>query len=206
MNRSAEWRMLMLALALIAGSTARAQNNADVDLLKPDGPVTLTADSAEWVQGGAMEYEGNVSLQSGALTLRGDRMTVTQSADGQFEAQITGAPAHLKHLGVADSPKSITAQPVDAEAKRMDYSSREGIIRLRDSARLLRNGDEVAGGLIEYVVAERRIKAAGGQNGQVRIVIQPPPKNGGKTPAPAAAPATTQPAPTPAAATVEPTR
>ncbi len=190
MNRSAEWRVVMLALALIASSPARAQDNADVELLRPDGPVTLTADRAEWVQGGAMEYEGNVSLQSGALTLRGDRMTVTQSSDGQFEAQITGAPAHLKHLGAPDSQKSIAAQPVDAEARRMDYSSREGIIRLRDSARLLRSGDEVAGGLIEYVVAERRIKAAGGQNGQVRIVIQPPPKNGAKTPvAPQSAPA-----------------
>ncbi|HEY1077839.1 MAG TPA: lipopolysaccharide transport periplasmic protein LptA [Fontimonas sp.] len=175
-----------LALLLLAGA-AQAQDPSDADLLKPDGPVTLTADRAEWVQGGAMEYEGNVSLQSGSLTLRGDRMTVTQSADGQFEARINGSPAHLKHAGIADAQKSAASQPVDAEAKQMDYSSREGIIRLREDAHLNRNGDEVAGGLIEYIVAERRIKAAGGQNGQVRIVIQPPKKTA--APAPTAEPA-----------------
>lgn len=186
MNRRAELRIAVLGLALLAG-LAQAQDKQDAELLRPTGPVTLTADRAEWVQGGAMEYEGNVTLQSGTLTLRGSRMTVSQSADGEFDAQITGAPARLKHLGAADAPKSAAAQPVDAEARRMDYSSREGIIRLRDGARLLRSGDEVAGELIEYVVAERRIKAAGGQNGQVRIVIQPPQKNGARpTPAPTA--------------------
>lgn len=189
MNRRVE-RFIALAIVLLA-APAQAQDSADGDLLRPTGPVTLTADRAEWVQGGAMEYEGKVTLQSGTLTLSGDRMTVSQSADGQFEAQITGSPAHLKHGGVAGAQKSITAQPVDAEAKRMDYSSREGIIRLRDDAKLLRSGDEVAGGLIEYIVAERRIKAAGGQNGQVRIVIQPPQKNSGATPAASATPAPT---------------
>lgn len=185
-----------LALLLLAVGAVRAQDNSDADLLLPEGPVTLTADRAEWVQGGAMEYEGNVSLQSGSLTLRGNRMTVTQSADGQFEAKISGTPAHLKHAGVANAQKSLASQPVDAEAKQMDYSSRDGIIRLRDDAHLVRNGDEVAGGLIEYVVAERRIKAAGGQNGQVRIVIQPPKKPGAAGAKPTAAPAATaEPAP-----------
>lgn len=190
MSLRAELRIAALSLSLLAGS-AGAQDSADADLLRPSGPVTLTADRAEWVQGGAMEYEGNVSMQSGTLSLRGDRMTVTQSSDGQFEVQIFGAPAHLKHLGVADATKSVAAQPVDAEAKRMDYDSREGIIRLHDGARLLRSGDEVAGSLIEYVVAERRIKAAGGQNGQVRIVIQPPQKKDAGTPAASAIPVPT---------------
>jgi lipopolysaccharide export system protein LptA len=48
------------------------------------------------------------------------------------------------------------------------------VIQLTTEARLLRGGDEVTGEQIDYVVAERRVRASGGSSGQVRIVIQPP--------------------------------
>lgn len=167
----------LLCLLLLAPATAQAQADTDsraqIEALRPTGPVTLTADSAEWVQGGEMQYQGNVSLQSDTLQLRGDSMTVTQSADGQFRAQVLGAPARLDHAG-SPGAKGLTAQAVSAQAGRIDYDSRQGVIRLSQNAQLLRGGDEVTGEQIDYIVAERRIKAAGGQSGQVRIIIQPP--------------------------------
>lgn len=183
MNRAAEATMrsdwpatallgalLLLPLSLHAqDSSSRAQ----LEALRPTGPVTLTADSAEWIQGGEMRYRGNVSLQSDTLQLRGDSMTVSQSADGQFQAQVLGAPARLDHAGSA-AAEGLAAQAVSADAGRIDYDSRQGVVRLSQNAHLLRGGDEVTGEQIEYIVAERRIKAAGGQGGQVRIVIQPP--------------------------------
>ena len=183
MNRAAEAALrlgrpaaALLCMLLLAPASARAQDTdsrTQLEALRPTGPVTLTADSAEWVQGGEMQYQGNVSLQSDTLQLRGDSMTVTQSADGQCQAQVVGAPAHLDHAGAPEA-QGLAAQPVSAQAGRIDYDSRQGVIRLSQKARLLRGGDEVTGEQIDYIVAERRIKAAGGQSGQVRIVIQPP--------------------------------
>lgn len=183
MNRAAEATLrlrrpaaALLCMLLLATAGAQAQDTdsrTQLEALRPTGPVTLTADSAEWVQGGEMQYQGNVSLQSDTLQLRGDRMTVTQSADGQFQAQVLGAPAHLDHAG-SPAAEGLAAQAVSAEAGRIDYDSRQGVIRLSQNARLVRGGDEVTGEQIDYIVAERRIKAAGGQGGQVRIVIQPP--------------------------------
>jgi lipopolysaccharide export system protein LptA len=159
---------LMGALA----STVSAQSS-DTDALRPTGPVTLTADRGEWVESGEMLYEGNVTLQSDTLKLAGARMTVIQLADGQFQAQILGNPARLDHAGRAGA-SGIAAQSVSAEAARIDYDSRRGVIQLTTEARLLRGGDEVTGEQIDYVVAERRVRASGGSSGQVRIVIQPP--------------------------------
>lgn len=171
--RSAATLLTVLLLTSAGGRAQDTDSRAQLEALRPTGPVTLTADSAEWVQGGEMQYQGNVSLQSDTLQLRGDRMTVTQSADGQFQAQVLGAPARLDHAG-SPAAQGLAAQPVSAEAGRIDYDSRQGVIRLSQNARLVRGGDEVTGEQIDYIVAERRIKAAGGQSGQVRIVIQPP--------------------------------
>ena len=179
------------ALIGALASTVSAQSG-DADALRPTGPVTLTADRGEWVESGEMLYEGNVTLQSDTLKLAGARMTVIQLADGQFQAQILGRPARLDHAGRAGA-SGIAAQSVSAEAERIDYDSRRGVIQLSNKARLLRGGDEVTGEQIDYVVAERRVRASGGSGGQVRIVIQPPAS---------ATPAST-PEPTPAAVPAE---
>jgi lipopolysaccharide export system protein LptA len=177
----------LTATMLLALTTTAAAQPSDADALRPTGPVTLTADRGEWVESGEMIYEGNVTLQSDTLKLAGARMTVTQLADGQFLAQILGNPARLDHAGRAGA-SGIAAQSVSAEAERIDYDSRRGVIQLNTKARLLRGTDEVTGEQIDYIVAERRVRASGGSGGQVRIVIQPP--------APAATPG-----PTPAAET-----
>jgi lipopolysaccharide export system protein LptA len=173
------------ALAMLAW--AAAAQSPDADALRPTGPVTLTADRGEWVESGEMIYEGNVTLQSDTLKLAGARMTVTQLADGQFQAQILGSPARLDHAGRAGA-SGIAAQHVSAEGERIDYDSRRGVIQLNTRARLQRGGDEVTGEKIDYIVAERRVRASGGSSGQVRIVIQPPAPAATPLPTPAAAP------------------
>ncbi|MEQ1440724.1 lipopolysaccharide transport periplasmic protein LptA [Fontimonas sp. SYSU GA230001] len=180
-------------LAFLVAPLLFAQTGSDgrreLEALRPTGPVTLTADRAEWVQGGEMQYAGHVSLQSDTLQLRGERMTVTQSADGQFVAHLEGTPSRLDHAGTPGA-EGIAAQPVSAEAARMDYDSRAGIVQLSGNAKLQRGTDEVNGERIDYVIAERRIRAAGGESGQVRIVIQPPARTDARpSPSPARTPA-----------------
>lgn len=182
----------MVALLALAACSAYAQNPAhssDADALRPTGPVTLTADRGEWIDGGEMRYEGNVALESDTLKLSGRSMIVTQQADGAFNARIDGTPARLDHRA-REGAQGIAGQDVTAEGQRIDYSSRDGVIQLQGKARLLRGSDEVEGDRIDYIVAERRVRASGGNGGQVRIVIQPPARDGATaTPPPGATPA-----------------
>lgn len=174
---------LLLALALIgaapmlaaqpAGKAAAVDRDDLVKLpkpadLKPSGPVTLTSDKAELVQGNSAVYTGNVVLSSDTLKLEGDRVELKQYPGGQYEAKITGGPAKMNHVGNGpDNP------PVSARAKTLNYDSRNGVLDLISDAFVMRGNDEITGDTIKYDVNERRIKASGGSGGQVKIILQP---------------------------------
>ena len=148
--------------------------------LKPTGPVTLTSDKAELVQGNSAVYTGNVVLSSDTLKLEGDRVELKQYAGGQYEARITGGPAKMNHAGNgADNP------PVSARARTLNYDSRSGVLDLISDAYVMRGNDEITGDTIKYDVNQRRIQASGGTGGQVKIILQP---SSGEPAAPSAAP------------------
>lgn len=166
------------AIALLCLGSSYAQDSSskkELERLRPTGPVTVTADHAEVEQNGPMRYTGNVALDSNTLKLRGDTLELKQFADGQFEARVDGKPARLDHAG-DPSATGTAAQPVSAQANQLLYNARTGIIDLIGGARMTRGSDEITGSSVRYDVAARRINANGGGNGQVRIVIQPPPK------------------------------
>lgn len=141
--------------------------------LRPSGPVTVTADRAEWEKGGAMVYTGKVKLVSDDLELNGDRLELRQSSDGEFEARVSGAPALLDHAGVS-AQEGEPALPVRARASTLIYDSREEVVEVAGNANLQRGTDEISGETIRYDVVRRRIQATGSEGGQVKIVIQPP--------------------------------
>lgn len=136
--------------------------------LKPTGPVTLTSDRAELVQGNSAVYTGNVVLSSDTLKLEGDRVELKQFPGGQYEARITGGPAKMNHVG--NGPEN---PPVSARAKTLNYDSRSGVLDLISEAFVMRGQDEITGDTIKYNVNERRIQASGGEGGQVKIILQP---------------------------------
>ncbi|MFT4045527.1 MAG: LptA/OstA family protein [Solimonas sp.] len=183
MRRAADTLALALALALLAGGAHAEDKSADksksgrdtLDQLRPTGPVTVKADRVEWVQNDMMKYIGNVTMTSDTLTVVGDSMDVKQSADGNFEAWIHGAPGTLDHAPQPGATGNM-ALPVHAEAKEIHYDSRSGSVDMNGNAHLKRGDDVVDGSTIGYVVPERRIRAAGGGNGQVTIIFQPPPQ------------------------------
>ena len=63
--------------------------------------------------------------------------------------------------------------PVTARGRTLVFDSKNGIADISGDARVTRGEDEITGETIHYNVNERRIQAAGGSGGQVRIVIQP---------------------------------
>lgn len=136
---------------------------------RPSGPVTVTADRAEWQQAGLMRYGGHVVLSVDTMEMRGDSLEVKQFDDGQYEAHLSGEPAHMTDSGANG------VAPVAAEARQLDYDARTGIVEMTGGALLTRGTDKLSGQSIRYDVNARRVQAAGGGNSQVRIVIQPPP-------------------------------
>jgi len=136
--------------------------------LKPTGSVTVTAKTAELVQGSSAVYSGDVVLTSNTLKLDGDRVEIKQYPGGQYEAKVTGGPAHMNHVGAGtDNPNVI------ARAKTLNYDSRTGQLDLIGDAYVMRGDDELSGETIRYDVNEHRVKAAGGgDSGQVRVIIQ----------------------------------
>ena len=164
--------------------------------MRPNGPVTVTAANVDWTKNGLMVYTGDVKLTSDTLNLDGDRLELEQLGDGQYKAKVTGAPAHLLHQGGEPDAQGQPDPPVTARGKTLIYDSQNGVADVIGDARVTRGEDEITGETIHYNVNERRIQAAGGSGGQVKIVIQPNNKNGGPTapaPAPPAAKPPTQP-------------
>lgn len=191
--------------AKTAVPTAKPMAKADTkqgasDRFRPTGPVTVTATSVDWAKNGLMVYTGNVKLSSDTLNMDGDRLELEQLGDGQYRAKITGAPAHLLHTGVPAADNGGQSDPpVTARGKQLNFDSQSGLADVIGDAKVTRGEDEITGETIHYNVNERRIQAAGGTGGQVRIVIQPPNKSG----APATS-ATTPPAPTTSTPTPKP--
>lgn len=164
----------LILLLICAGPSAWAAERGGkaAAALDPQGPVTITADRAEFDKSGAMLYVGNVKMASDTLQLAGDRLELQQYENNQYSAKVTGKPARMDHAGVADSDGKA-AEPMSAQASTLNYDTRNGIIEILGKATMTRGKDEINGENIRYNVDARRIEAAGGSGGQVKIVIQP---------------------------------
>ncbi|HEX4872301.1 MAG TPA: LptA/OstA family protein [Nevskiaceae bacterium] len=147
---------------------------ASADRLRTRGPVTVTADRAEWAQDGLMIYTGSVKMSARDLDLEGERLELRQRGAGRFEARLSGDPARLSHAGLPEG-EGRSGPRVLARARQLSYDAVSGVVELSGDALLVRGEDEISGQIIRYRVAERRIEANGGsRSGQVRIVIQAP--------------------------------
>lgn len=163
-------RLAISVLAVCLGLTSVSVLAATPRLKKPTGPVTITADNAEWEEG-VMVYSGNVVMNSRAISLRGARLELRQPAGSKAPYIITlnGSPAHFVHAAeLANDP------PVNAKAQTIVYKSAGQEIDLKGNAELTRGKDLIKGETVHYSVQQRRVKASGGAGGQVTFVIDVP--------------------------------
>jgi lipopolysaccharide export system protein LptA len=165
--------LTLCSLSLEAAAPVQTRN----DKLRPKGPVTVTADRAEFDKTGVMVYTGNVLLVADNLQLKGDRLELRQFPADQYEAKLKGSLAHMEQSGDVDE-KGQPLPPMVADGQDMVYDTRTGLLDITGQAKAVRGKNEVNGNTIRYNVNERRVQANGGQGGQVKIIIQSPP---GKT-------------------------
>ncbi len=164
-------RVITLALGLALANIAFAQAaSSKKSPQRVSGPITITAKNGEW-QDGNMIYTGDVVMLSKTLELRGARLELQQTGGKRnpYVITVTGAPATLRHMG-----QTAKDPVVDGRSKTMVYRSATQTIQLTGEAHLERAKDELNGEDIKYDVANRRVQASGGNNGQVRIVIDVP--------------------------------
>jgi len=137
-----------------------------------DQPIQIVADLAVRDEGaGETRYQGNVILTQGSLRITADLISIQHDATAAEEIVATGAPATLVQTPAPDQA------PVDASANRIEYIRSQDLVKLIDEARIAQNGSILSGDQIDYLVNERRVRAAGNSSpegsGRVEVVIPP---------------------------------
>jgi len=134
-------------------------------------PIRITADWAERNEHtSATRYVGNVVLTQGSLVINAEQLSVRQPDDEPVTIIATGAPAKLQQTPAEGET------PIQATAGRIVYSRSDDQIRLTEGARIQQNGAVVTGAVIDYLVSEQRVRAAGAPDAsgqRVEVVIPP---------------------------------
>lgn len=143
-----------------------------------DKPVNLEADRINVDDVKKLQtFEGNVTLQQGTLTIRADKIVVSQDADGFQKGVATGKLAHFRQK------RDGKNEWVDGEAERIEHDARNDKTEFFNQAHVKSGFDDVRGQYIVYdalteqymvTTGERKItdKPAMPQ-GRVRAIIQP---------------------------------
>lgn len=130
-------------------------------------------------------FEGNVVLTQGTLVIKGQKLVVTQGADGFQSGVATGTD---KQPATFRQKRDNSDEYIEGEAERIEYDSRAERARLYNRAWVKSGGDEVHGQYIEYDSMTENYfvtnqpgtgngSARSTSDGRVHAVIQP--KNAG---------------------------
>jgi lipopolysaccharide export system protein LptA len=137
-------------------------------------PIQIVADMAVRDESsGDTRYEGNVILTQGSLRITADRIAVQHDEGDADRIVAVGQPATLVQQPAPDQ------QPVDASADRIVYLRSRDLVRLRGAARISQDGSILSGEQIDYLVTQRKVKAAGSADsaGEGRVEVVIPPEN-----------------------------
>jgi lipopolysaccharide export system protein LptA len=133
-----------LLTTLPAAHAQRANNNRNL-------PVNIDANRVSVDDRNKVSvFEGNVVLVQGTLTLKGDKLVVTQDADG-FQKGV--ATAGGNRLATFRQKRESNDTWVDGEAERIEYDSHSERAKLFNRAQVSSGGDKVKGQYIEYDAA-----------------------------------------------------
>ncbi len=175
----------LIALALISLATV---GTALAERADRDKPINLEAnrisvDEVKKVQ----IFEGNVVLTQGTLSIRADRIVVTQDADGFQRGVATGGAGGLARFRQKREGRN---DYIDGEAERIEHDARNEKTEFFVRAWIRSGLDEVKGNYISYnALTEQYLVTSGvaadgrtptkAEGGRVRAIIQPKGKGGG---------------------------
>ena len=174
--------LVFLAAALSATPLPLLAEKAD-----RDKPVNIEADRVSLDDRNKIQvFEGRVSLTQGTLSLRADKVVVTQDAEGFQRGVATGGPNGLARFRQKLDQKD---EYIEGEAERIEHDTKSERSQFFNRAFVKRGQDEARGQYILYDAATENYLVTGapegkpaasgsGRESRVRIVIQPKPKEG----------------------------
>ncbi len=157
-----------LKAALLLLSLAPAVHALEADRQQP---ISIKAERVSIDERrGVSTYSGAVEMRQGSLTLEAERVEVRRKGESLESLHAEGQPARFSQLPEGRSEK------VMGEARRIDYITTEGLVRLRGGALLRQDGDRFSGEQIDYDLGRDHIQAEGGEGGRVEVLFLPPQK------------------------------
>lgn len=127
-------------------------------------------------------FEGNVQFTQGTMSIRGDKIVVTQSKDGFTHGTASGQPASFRQK------REDSDEYAEGFGERIEYDTQNETLNLFGKARMKRGENEVRGDHITYSskteifqvrgAPDKQMDASGKLvdvpgKGRVRAIIQP---------------------------------
>jgi len=129
-------------------------------------------------------FEGNVVLTQGTLTLKGDKIVITQDTSGFHNGVATAGSGRMVFFR---QKRASDGAWVDGEAERIEYNSQDERAKLFNRAKIQSAGNLVRGHYIEYDAATENYLATDAPSGRpgsnkqgVHVTIQPRNNDSGK--------------------------
>lgn len=177
-NRLAACAVLQFVLIVPAGQALAERADRDKPINLEANRITI--DEAKKVQ----VFEGNVLMVQGTMTLRADRIVVSQDTEGFQKGTAFGAGGRLATFRQKREGKE---EYIDGQAERIEYSGKAEKLELFGQAHVKSGLDEVQGQYISYDgKTENYVVTGGSPDGKtsrperVRAVIQPKQKDPGR--------------------------
>jgi lipopolysaccharide export system protein LptA len=164
----------LLCAALLAAATLSHAEKAD-----RNKPVNLEADRVTVDDVNKVHnFDGNVTLSQGTLSIRGDKLVVKQDAEGFQNGIATANPGNLARFRVKREGRE---EFIDGEAERIEHDAKTEVTKLFNRAYVKSGQDEVRG---QYIVIDGQKETYSvtsgpsgtvvpGRDNRVRAVIQP---------------------------------
>jgi lipopolysaccharide export system protein LptA len=119
-------------------------------------------------------FEGKVVLTKGTMRVLADRIVVRQDEEGYQYATAEGKPVRFRQRQDPRPPEKEGIW-MDGEALRIEIDEKANTVKLFESARVNRGGDQVAG---NYILVDQNsvyFSVSAGKDGEqrVKMTIQP---------------------------------
>ncbi len=132
-------------------------------------------------------FEGHVVLTQGTLTIRSDKLVVSQDAEGYQRGVATGGSDGLARFRQKREGKN---EWVEGEGERIEHDARSELSQFFQRAKVRSGADEVRGQYIQFNgITETYLVTNGpnattvpSQQGRVQVTIQPKKKDASASP------------------------